>query len=434
MKHTVTETILKNGAKGLFIHVPDASVMTFEINFRAGDYLVPRKEKWEVPHLMEHVLLGANELIPKARLFQAEFEKNGAYSNASTGTYDITYEAECADFEWDRIAGLLLTAITKPLFLQEEFDAEFGNVREELIARGNNHFRHLSLALREKYGFKVLTDQERSILMDSVTLQDIVDHYHHTHTTHNMRFVIAGKLTPTRRQLLHDLLENIELEKGRVRLALPHEVPRRLPKPLYIHNDTVDNLYFYVDTFMKRRLSDSEADHLGLINTMLTETLYSRILGAARERGLVYSMSSGFGNATESSNWWFGAQVMPKNATKLFDIIVKELEAVFSAQIEDDDIAAAKQYALGRYQRSAQTVGGTASGYSGRYFFDDVIEDYYKVPKRIEAVKKDGIVEVSRALFAENIWGIGCLGSSGTEFVEQLQHRASGLWSDQGTL
>lgn len=428
MKHTVTEAVLKNGAKGLFIHVPGASVMSFEINFRAGDYLVPSKEKWEVPHLMEHVLLGANEFIPKARLFQAEFEKNGAYSNASTGSYDITYEAECADFEWDRIAGLLLTAITKPLFLQEEFDAEFGNVREELIARGNNHFRHLGLALREQYGFKVLTDQERAHLMDNVVLSDIINHYQRTHNTHNMRFVIAGNIRPSRRTVLENLLGNIELERGRRRLVLPQETPRSLAKPLYIHNETVDNLYFYIDTFIKRRMTDSEADHLGLINTILTETLYSRILGTAREHGLVYSMSSGYGQALHSGNWWFGAQVMPKNATKLFDIIVKELSAVFEAHIDDDDIAAAKQYALGRYQRSAQTVGGTASGYSGRYFFDDVIEDYYLVPKRIEAIQKDGIVEISRALFRDGIWGIGCLGSSGEDFVRGLQQHIAPLW------
>lgn len=74
MKHSVKELILSNGAKGLLIDVPDATVMTVEINFRAGDYLVT-KEKWETPHLMEHVLLGANQKIRKARSFQAEFEK-----------------------------------------------------------------------------------------------------------------------------------------------------------------------------------------------------------------------------------------------------------------------------------------------------------------------------------------------------------------------
>lgn len=427
MKHVVNEVVLSNGARGLFIHIPDASVMAFEINFRAGEYLVDR-EKWEAPHLMEHVLLGANELIPKARDFQAEFEKNGAYSNASTGSYDITYEAECADFEWDRIADLMRTAIDKPLFLEEEFNAEFGNVREELTARSNNHFRHLSLALREAYGFKVLTDQTRLQLMDNVRLEDIRSHYANTHTTSNMRFVIAGKLPIARQKALKNLLESIELPTGAGRLSLPHELPKPLRSPLYIHNDSVENLYFYLDTFMHRRMDDAEADALGLINTMLTETLYSRILGNARERGLVYGMSSGFGQTKDSSNWWFGAQVMPKNANALFEIVAKELRQVFDGNVAEEDIASAKQYSLGRFQRSGQTVGGTASGYSGRYFFDDHIDDYYKVPERIEAVTKQGIVDIAGALFTDKTWGMGCLGSSGDQFTMQLQEIILPLW------
>lgn len=427
MRHTVHEVSLNNGTRGLFIDVADASVMTFEFNFRAGEYLVA-KEKWETPHLMEHVLLGANELLPKARVFQAEFEKNGAYCNASTGSYEITYEAECADFEWDRISDLLLKAITKPLFLEEEFTAEFGNVREELTSRSNNHFRHLSLALRQAYGFKVLTDQERLKLMENVFIDDIRSHYHATHTASNLRFVIAGKLPPARRKILKALLESLELESGEERLALPHEEPNRLAKPLYIHNDTIENLYFYVDSFARRRLSETELDALSLINMMLTETLYSKILGTARERGLVYGMSSGYGQTKDSSDWWFGAQVMPKNAPKLFDIMLHELQSVFEGKIALDDVVAAKQYALGRYQRSGQTVGGTASGYSGRYFFDGVIDDYYEVPKRIDAVSKDQIVDVSRSMFAEGIWGMGGLGSSGPEFIDKLQQQLSPLW------
>ena len=146
--------------------------MTFELNFRAGEYLVD-ENKWEVPHLMEHVLLGANELIPKARDFQAALENTGAYSNATTGVYDITYEAECADFEWDRVLGLLLAAITKPLFLPDEFQAEFGNVAEEMAARSNNHFRRLSLEMREAFGLIAKTDGERLQLMQGVTVNDV---------------------------------------------------------------------------------------------------------------------------------------------------------------------------------------------------------------------------------------------------------------------
>ncbi len=427
MKHTVSEISLANGSKGLLINVPDASVMTFEVNFRAGEYLV-NEEKWETPHLMEHVLLGANELIPKARLFQAEFEKNGAYNNASTGAYDINYEAECADFEWDRVAGMLLTAISKPLFLQEEFDAEYGNVVEELNARSNNHFRHLSLALRGKYGYKVLTDQRRLELIENVLLSDVKKHYKRTHTASNMRFIIAGKITSERKKVLEDLLANIELPKGFKRFVLPNETPRPLKKPLYIHNPTVENLHFYIDTFMKRKMNDDEADALNLINTMLTETLYSRILGEAREHGLVYHMSSGTGQSRYSSNWWFGAQIMPKNTEKLFSIITKELHKVFSADISSTDILAAKQYSLGRYQRSGQTVSGTADGYASRYFFDEQIEDYYKIPQRIESVNRDKIVQISRAMFADRVWGMGVLSSCGEDFVANLSDKIEPLW------
>lgn len=430
MKHTVTEVKLKNGAKGLLVHIPDASVMSFEFNFRAGEYLVA-PEKWETPHLMEHMLLGANERYPKSRLFQAEIEKNGAYSNASTSVYEITYEAECADFEWERILELMLLAITKPLFLADEFDAEAGNVREELAARSNNHFRHLSLELREQYGFMAKTDEERLKLMDNVTVSDVRDHYERTHTTRNLRFIIAGNLTPKRHEHAIEMVENIGLLHGTSRIELPTERPKPQAGPVYIHNKTVKNLYFYIDSFMLRRMEDKETDALNLVNTMLTETLYSKILGTARERGLVYGMSSGYGQTKLSSNWWFGAQVSQRNAPALFDIIADELNNVFRGEIAAEDIEAAKAYALGRFQRSAQTVAGVAGGYSGRYFFDEVIDDYYQVPRRIKAVTKADIVETSKSLFADQIWGLGILSNCEKSFASDLYKQIAPLWSKQ---
>lgn len=427
MKHTVIELKLANGARGLLVHVPDASVMTCEINFRAGEYLVEDRV-WEAPHLMEHVLLGANKQYPRARVFQAEFEKNGAYNNASTSAYDITYEAECADFEWERILDLTLTAISQPLFLGEEFLAEVGNVREELASRSNNHFRHLSLALRETYGYAAKTDQERLELMDNVKLADIQAHYKRTHVTNNMRFIIAGNITPGRQKQIEHIFEAVDLPKGRSRFVLPKEKPKHLTHPLYIHNDTVKNVYFYMDTFMSRQLDDAEIDALSLANTLLVETLYSKILGTAREHGLVYGMSSGFGQALLNSNWWVGAQVMPRNVSKLFEIMTRELNSVFEGKLDQADIVAAQQYSLGRFQRSAQTVGGTASGYSGRYFFDDGIEDYYQVPQRIKRITKESIIEIMRGMFTENIWGLGVLGSCGEEFADQMQNQVAVLW------
>lgn len=429
MKHIVEKVKLENGAEGLLIEVPDALVMTFEFNFRAGEYLVEPK-KWETPHIMEHMLLGANELYPKARVFQAEFEKNGAYNNASTGVYDITYEAECADFEWERIFDLMLLSISRPLFLQSEFEAELGNVREELSGRANNHFRHLSLAMRRYSGYQAMTDRERLKLLQNNSRKDIEEHYKRTHTTRNMRFIIAGSLKGHRTSILR-MLEDMTLPKGKERIPLPKEEPKKLLKPLYLRNQSVKNLYFIMDTFHLEKLNEEDWDAGQLINTMLTETLYSRILGAAREKGLVYSMSSGFNQLTSNVSWWFGAQVMPGNAKPLFDIIIRELQRVRAGDIEEEDIEAAKQYMLGRYQRSGQTVSGTAAGYTNRYYFEDEVDDYYAIPVRIKGVTKTRIVKTAELMFQDKTWALGFLGSSGRQFADDLHEQLSILWQDK---
>lgn len=401
--------------------------MAMEINFRAGDFLTP-PQKWEVAHIMEHMLLGANEQVPRSRAFQAEFEKNGAYSNASTGSYDVIYEAECADFEWKRIVGLMHTAITKPLFLDDEFKAEQSNVREELSARSNNHFRHLSLALRNAYGYKVLTDQERLKRIKNVTVDDVRKHYKKTHFTRNMRFVIAGKITEARQKHILELLENFGLPLGDKRFDLPPEKPHGLREPLYINNRSVENIHFYFDTFLNRRLQEQESDALSMVNTMLTETLHSRILGEAREKGLVYSMSSNYLQNKTATNWWFGTQVTKENAPALFTIIAKELKAICEGDISNEDLIAAQKYLLGKFQRSGQTVFGVLSGYSPRYFFDDYIDDYYEIPNRIKAVTKEQIIELAREFFARPQWGIGFLGSAPKELREQLVEILKPVW------
>ena len=429
MIHTASEISLKNGAKGVLIDVPGATVMDFEFNFRAGEYLVERP-KWEVPHLMEHVLLGANQLIPKARLFQAEFEKNGAANNASTGLYHITYEAECADFEWARILDLMLVAISKPLFLRDEFKAEFGNVKDELTARSNNHFRTLSLAAREAHGLLGMSDRERLKQIKNVRLKDIKDHYQRTHITRNMRFVVAGNLKG-REAAIKRALESIQLPKGRSLLELPDEIPLKLEQPVFVARPSVKNVYFDLDTFALKRFSDPDMDALELVNGMLTATLYSRILGEAREKGLVYSMGSGLEVMKNATEWWFSAQVIARNAPALFEIIVREISRVRAGEVSDTDLEAAKQYWLGRHQRSAQTVNGTMAGYSGRYYFDGVVNDYNAIPERIKAVTKDKIVQVANEMFNGGIGGLSVLGGGGRsrDLTEKLNEMVQPLWT-----
>jgi predicted Zn-dependent peptidase len=82
MKHTVEEIRLKNGARGLLIDVPGATVMTMQFQFRAGNRYAKSKDIEQVAHIMEHMAFGANAKFKSEHEFESEFTKNGALRNA----------------------------------------------------------------------------------------------------------------------------------------------------------------------------------------------------------------------------------------------------------------------------------------------------------------------------------------------------------------
>ena len=243
-----------------------------------------------------------------------------------------------------------------------------------------------------------------------------------------MRFVIGGKLPIERRQKIIDILMKMSMPEGPGRLSLPKEKPAKIENPVKIENDTVKNLYFCVDTFLRRRANITEAHAIELLNIILTETYYSKILGTAREKGIAYDVSSSFSRFNGNTNWWLGVQISPDNILELLDIMVKELKKIFVGKIADKDIKSAKQYALGRFQRGGQTVGYMVNNYSNNYFSEEKVYDYYKYPKRIESIDKQQIIDITRSLFSQDVWGIGGLGNSDNELMTKIYNKLATLW------
>lgn len=426
MKHTVEEVKLKNGARGLLIDVPDATVMSMQFHFRAGDRYVRSKDVYETAHLMEHMAFGANERFRSEQAYEQEFTKNGAYHNAATADIGMHYEAICADFEWDRILDLQRLAITAPRFTEASLEAEKGNVRSELNNCLNDYSTVLWLRARQAIGEDIYNDSQRLKAISNVTLRDIKEHHKRTHTLNNMRFVIAGKLTGRKGQI-KEALEAWDLPAGE-----RFEVPRdeiHSAGPVLIRRKESSNLSFGWSLIIPgRELNDAELNAMHILNHILTGTMSSRIFGTARKRGLAYGMFSGASAGFYNSAWDFGGQVNLETAEALFDVIVRELRRVLDGNLSAEDIESAKSYALGRYQMGAQTVGQISNFYTNRYFSDGVIKDYHGVPAAILAVTDEQIVRVAREFFAANVWVLAGVSSGEKELLERLNGKLEQLF------
>lgn len=420
MKHIVEEIVLKNGARGLIVDVPGASVMNSQFHFRAGSRFVRDKSIYETAHIMEHLAFGANKDFLDSHAYEAEFTRNGAYHNAYTSDYSMVYISECADFEWNRILGLKKVAVTEPRFNQEELIAESGNVKNELTGYLNNYTRLLWPKLAKSMGEDILTYKERLQTIPNIEPADIKEHYNRTHTSHNMRFVIAGNLTD-RKDELQQMLESWDLKPGE-RLPIPVDELHRTDAITLRRKESSD-ITFALTFVVPRRISDDELDAMGVLNHVLSGTLHSRIFGTARKKGLAYHMFSDSTAYEHNSSWDFGGQVTLANLDLFFDIIISEVAAVLRGELSLDEIEAAKSYALGKHQMSLQTVGQINGLYADRYFFDGVIEDYERRPEDIKSVTKERVMRVAKEFMAASCWSIGFVGDIDKSVAVSLQER-----------
>ncbi|HEY0965443.1 MAG TPA: pitrilysin family protein [Candidatus Saccharimonadales bacterium] len=425
MKHTVQEVKLKNGARGLLIDVPGATVMSFQFQFRAGNRYVKHKDIYETAHIMEHMAFGANAKYKSEHEYEAEFTKNGAYHNAFTSDLSMVYVADCADFEWERILDLQRLAICSPRFNEAELEAEKGNVKSELTGYLNNHNRVLWPKIQQLLGEDIYTFWQRIQTINTVTLADIKEHYRRTHTAENMRFVIAGKLQGRKSEILRQL-EEWELKQGE-RFDVPKD-DLSSGNPTLIRRKEASNLTFGLTLMVPRELSDEESDAMDALDHILTGTMHSRIYGAARSKGLAYGVFSDTSAGFHDSSWDFGGQVNHDTAPALFDIIVREIRAVLDGKITEQELEAAKSYALGRHQMGAQTVSQISNFYTNRYFADGVVKDYEKVPDAINGTTLDLMRTTAESFIAHSTWVLAGVSSEEKDEIVKLADKLNALF------
>jgi len=374
---------------------------------------------------MEHMAFGANARFKSEHEYEAEFTKNGAYHNAYTSDLSMVYVADCADFEWDRIFDLQRVAICQPKFNNVELEAEKGNVKSELTGYLNNHNRVLWPKIQQLLGEDVFTFWQRLQTIPTVTLADIREHHKRTHTAKNMCFVIAGKLQGRKAEIKR-MIEGFELNEGE-----RFEVPRdelSSGNPTLIRRKEASNLTFGLSLTMPRELSDEEAEAMNILDHILTGTMHSRIYGAARKKGLAYGVFSDTSVGFHDSSWDFGGQVNLETSEALFDIIVREMKYVMDGKITEEELDAAKSYALGRYQMGAQTVAQISNFYTSRDFADGVVKDYEKVPESIRKTTRTRMIDTAREFIASDTWVLAGVSSGEKEEIVALNDKLARLF------
>ena len=309
-------------------------------------------------------------------------------------------------------------SICEPRFNEEELKSEKSNVRSELTGYMNDYYRLLWPRVQQAVGEDILDLPERLKTISNIELKDIREHYRRTHTAKNMMFIVAGKIRGRKHKIIREL-ESWPLKEGE-----EFEIPRadlHSSEAVSIRRKDASNITFGFSLVTPRHLEPNEVFAMNCLNHILNGTTNSRIFGTARKRGLVYGMGSSIASNANSSYWDFDGEVNIENAEELFGLIQTEMTKALNGEIEEKDFAAAKSYALGRFQMGAQTVGQIADYYAENYFTNGTIVKYDSMPNLIRGIDRAAMIELAREFAGSGIKGFATVSSVEKAVISGLE-------------
>lgn len=420
MKHRVREFELAGGARGLVIDVPGTAVVSLQLRFNSG-FQFANAQRYEVPHVMEHLLATVTKNHPGPNEFHIEATKNGAYLNASTSTDVNAYIYECADFELDRILDLAQEQLTAPLFDQKPLEAEIGNVKEELSRNTTQHGSVCAVQLGERAFPKLWQGYEQRIAhLPQIQTEHVRSHYEQTHTAANARFVVAGHFPDGGEKVAKRLDACYAKLKVGERLERNRQLGLGLSTPVTTPRD-IAQLYYRVVLYFGE-LDSAEWRVLMILHMVLVGGFASRVLGQARQRGLAYHVSGAGQAEPGNSSFGFGGFVTPEHATELFDLMTREFNEVAAGKLSAQEVRAAQDLMIGQIKRSTQTPGDLLSWYMDRYDQAGEIRGFDTTLEQMRAVKPEDVTAVAAKAAAT--------GRQGISFVGQVDDRRAADYAE----
>jgi len=418
---TVEEIKLSNNAKCLFLNAPNTPVIAYAIQFRSGLDSKLAAYPYQTAHTLEHMVEAGpdnSEFKHKATYLQ-EIQKNGAWRNAFTGQFGISYVGDCIPEELIRILKLRISAIENPKLTEDNLKSEKGNVLEELKQRTADYSRlATALSRKELSNNNWLTSKEAIDEAATVDLNSVIDYYQKTHTTNNLRLVIAGDVSKYK-ELILNIVSKVKLPAGE-RLNGPALLPANGIGYKYEQNTSLEILYTNYSMAIVRQLGFKDIAVMKVVNYLLCNSWDSKILGKARQAGICYGMQGYTECLKNQTIWSFDTPVSPKNAAEFFSLMRQGLEELALGKVLAEELENAKNYLIGKSRKNGQTSLELLNIYADNFFGLDTISETMEEAKLLSEINIEDICKLVNEFLSSKSKIFSGVGSIGEESFKNI--------------
>lgn len=363
-KSHIHRIVLNNGIVVLVVENPAADIIAGRIFIRAGS-CYENQEQAGLAYLLSTVLTKGCDGLSSLEIAE-QVESMGASLSADTAAdyFLLSLKTVTSDFaQMFTLAGRILRS---PTFPQAEVELERRIALQDIRSQQEQPFTIAFDQLRDvmyqnhPYARSALGNE---VTMSSLTRADLVQ-YHQTHfRPDNIVISIVGRITPENAiALVEEVFGDWQAPPTQPLLKLNLPELNIEPQIKVTPQQTQQSIVML--GYLGPSVLSGDYAALKLLSTYLGNGLSSRLFVELREkRGLAYEVSAFYPTRLSIASFVVYMGTAPENTQTALSSLRKEVDLLFTTQLEEDALQAAKNKILGQYALGKQTNAQIAQIY-----------------------------------------------------------------------
>lgn len=421
-KITPKRVVLKNGITLIVVETHSLPMLNVSVAIKSGAIYDPQG-KTGVANLTG-ILLDEGTKTRTTKQIAEEIDFIGGRLSTSGGTDYSSASLVVLKKDINKGMDLLSDVLLNPVFPEEEVERK----KKEILAGIMSDKDDPGVIASKAFYKAVFKDHPYSMPVEgdedtvkNITREDIVTFYNKYYKPTNTIMVVVGDVEVNEIQgLIEDYFKS--WEKSKIKFPdIPQVVKLKKKESILIDKNITQANIILGHTGISRNNPDFYAAYL--MNYILGGGGFSsRMTKEIRDnRGLAYSVHSGFGINKYTGSFEVGVQTKNESAKEAIDNILNELKKIREEQVTDTEIEEAKAYLTGSFPLKLDTNAKIGNFLVFIEYYNLGLDYFEEYPKKIQAITKDDIIQAAKKYIDPENYVIVAVGNQKETKLEQKQ-------------
>jgi predicted Zn-dependent peptidase len=376
-----------------------------------------------------------SEHYPSGKELVDELSKNGSYYNGHTNNYVNQYVSRVAPEDLNRVLGVMIDMIYRPIFSEQGLDEEREVVARELDENRGDYglvanFMNSNQSLPD--ASVDLIEQEDLIAIP--TMDDIKAYHKKFYTANNTKIVISGDL-PAEKQakikaLLKKELDRLPAGKKYTAKALEVHKPDVPALPIETPSD-ITTLNVSLAFVKKGKLDTKAYQPLGVFGTLISAAEQGSIYHYLRKKGLLYSLGASPLMSQESYSLEIDFVCDRGSYGRVLAEVLLKLKEFSHVPRDEEVLQRFKDNIAGSLLIGCETPTDYMNWYEDFFIHDDKPESPEAIATAINEITSDDIQSLTQPLIANENLHITIMGGDAGKYLELTDTIRKTVFSDK---